>query len=112
MSDIRHALLRRDPLSAAKEVLYHLDIALGSSIQNAQGLDKNTVDLVEEFIFNVSKDRNGQRKVRRKSQLPWLQIGRKCVQYLKVPQKYRFLALAILYVLLIMLYYWEEVCML
>ncbi|XP_062865861.1 integrator complex subunit 15 [Trichomycterus rosablanca] len=62
MSDIRHALLRRDPLSAAKEVLYHLDIALGSSIQNAQGLDKNTVDLVEEFIFHVPKDRNGQRK--------------------------------------------------
>ncbi len=31
MSDIRHALLRRDPLSAAKEVLYHLDISLGSA---------------------------------------------------------------------------------
>ena len=25
MSDIRHSLLRRDALSAAKEVLYHLD---------------------------------------------------------------------------------------
>lgn len=65
MSDIRHALLRRDPLSAAKEVLYHLDIALGSTLQNGPGLDKNTVDLVEEFIFHVPKDRNTQRKVRR-----------------------------------------------
>lgn len=64
MSDLRHALLRRDPLSAAKEVIYHLDIALGSSLQNAPGLDKNTVDLVEEFIFQVPKDRNGQRKQR------------------------------------------------
>uniref|UniRef100_A0A8B9H9W4 Uncharacterized protein n=1 Tax=Astyanax mexicanus TaxID=7994 RepID=A0A8B9H9W4_ASTMX len=66
MSDIRHALLRRDPLSAAKEVLYHLDISLGSALQNAPGatpgLDKNTVDLVEEFIFQVPKDRSVQRK--------------------------------------------------
>lgn len=66
MSDIRHALLRRDPLSAAKEVLYHLDISLGSALQNAPGaapgLDKNTVDLVEEFIFQVAKDRSVQRK--------------------------------------------------
>ncbi|XP_017312972.1 integrator complex subunit 15 [Ictalurus punctatus] len=62
MSDIRHALLRRDPLSAAKEVLYHLDIALGSTLQTGPGLDKNTVDLVEEFIFHVPKDRNTQRK--------------------------------------------------
>ncbi|XP_072513770.1 integrator complex subunit 15 isoform X1 [Salminus brasiliensis] len=66
MSDIRHALLRRDPLSAAKEVLYHLDISLGSALQNAPGptpgLDKNTVDLVEEFIFQVSKDRSVPRK--------------------------------------------------
>lgn len=64
MSDIRHALLRRDPLSAAKEVLYHLDIALGSSLQNPGGLDKNTVELVEEFIFHIPKERNTQRKVR------------------------------------------------
>ena len=69
MSDIRHALLRRDPLSAAKEVLYHLDISLGSALQSAPGptpgLDKSTVDLVEEFIFQVPKDRSTQRKVRR-----------------------------------------------
>lgn len=30
MSDIRHSLLRRDALSAAKEVLYHLDIYFSS----------------------------------------------------------------------------------
>uniref|UniRef100_A0A4W4FL53 Integrator complex subunit 15 n=1 Tax=Electrophorus electricus TaxID=8005 RepID=A0A4W4FL53_ELEEL len=57
MSDIRHALLRRDPLSAAKEVLYHLDISLGSALQSASGpasgLEKSTVDLVEEFIFHI-----------------------------------------------------------
>ncbi|KAA0722552.1 hypothetical protein E1301_Tti011927 [Triplophysa tibetana] len=66
MSDIRHALLRRDPLSAAKEVLYHLDISLGSALQSSTGptpgLEKSTVDLVEEFIFHVYKDRNIQPK--------------------------------------------------
>ncbi|KAF7689819.1 hypothetical protein HF521_013172 [Silurus meridionalis] len=62
MSDIRHALLRRDPLSAAKEVLYHLDIALGSTLQAGPGLDKNMVELVDEFIFHVPKERNTQRK--------------------------------------------------
>ncbi|KAI5630524.1 hypothetical protein C0J50_12579, partial [Silurus asotus] len=61
-SDIRHALLRRDPLSAAKEVLYHLDIALGSTLQAGPGLDKNMVELVDEFIFHVPKERNTQRK--------------------------------------------------
>ncbi len=71
MSDIRHALLRRDPLSAAKEVLYHLDISLGSALQSSSGptpgLEKSTVELVEEFIFHVSKDRNTQPKVRNRS---------------------------------------------
>lgn len=71
MSDIRHALLRRDPLSAAKEVLYHLDISLGSALQSSTGptpgLEKSTVELVEEFIFHVPKDRNIQPKVRNRS---------------------------------------------
>ncbi|XP_030636319.1 integrator complex subunit 15 isoform X2 [Chanos chanos] len=62
MSDIRHSLLRRDPLSAAKEVLYHMDISLGSALQSsgagAPVLDKSTIDLVEEFIFHVPKDRS------------------------------------------------------
>lgn len=66
MSDIRRALLRRDPLSAAKEVLYHLDISLGSVLQSSTGptpgLEKATIDLVEEFIFHVPKDRNTQPK--------------------------------------------------
>ncbi|XP_016309015.1 uncharacterized protein C7orf26 homolog isoform X2 [Sinocyclocheilus anshuiensis] len=66
MSDFRHALLRRDPLSAAKEVLYHLDISLGSALQSSTGptpgLEKSMVELVEEFIFHVPKDRNIQPK--------------------------------------------------
>ncbi|TRY88358.1 hypothetical protein DNTS_033794 [Danionella cerebrum] len=66
MSDIRHALLRRDPLSAAKEVLYHLDISLSSAMQSSggatPGLEKSTVELVEEFIFHSPKDRNVQPK--------------------------------------------------
>ncbi|XP_028828162.1 integrator complex subunit 15 [Denticeps clupeoides] len=65
MSDIRHSLLRRDPLSAAKEVLYHLDISLGSALQAPGGppaLEKATVDLVEEFIFHASRERSGPPK--------------------------------------------------
>ena len=71
MSDIRHSLLRRDPLSAAKEALYHLDISLGSALQTSGGsggsppIEKSSVDLVEEFIFHAPKDnRNVQTKVR------------------------------------------------
>ncbi|XP_031419573.1 uncharacterized protein C7orf26 homolog isoform X2 [Clupea harengus] len=69
MSDIRHSLLRRDPLSAAKEALYHLDISLGSALQTSGGsggsppIEKSSVDLVEEFIFHAPKDnRNVQTK--------------------------------------------------
>ncbi|XP_062393360.1 integrator complex subunit 15 [Sardina pilchardus] len=73
MSDIRLSLLRRDALSAAKEVLYHLDISLGSSLQGPPSsgppsgpppatVDKSTVDLVEEFIYHAPKDRNAQPK--------------------------------------------------
>ncbi|KAG5854452.1 hypothetical protein ANANG_G00038010 [Anguilla anguilla] len=64
MSDIRHSLLRRDALSAAKEVLYHLDIYFSSQLQNTAVpiVDKGTIELVEEFIFHVPKDRNVQPK--------------------------------------------------
>ncbi|KAJ8246003.1 hypothetical protein GJAV_G00262610 [Gymnothorax javanicus] len=60
MSDIRHSLLRRDALSAAKEVLYHLDIYFSSQFQNTAVpiVDKGTIELVEEFVFHVPKDRN------------------------------------------------------
>ncbi|XP_030044747.1 uncharacterized protein C7orf26 [Microcaecilia unicolor] len=64
MSDIRHSLLRRDALSAAKEVLYHLDIYLSSQLQNASLSvgDKGCTDLLEEFILQVPKERNCQPK--------------------------------------------------
>ncbi|XP_015215558.1 integrator complex subunit 15 isoform X2 [Lepisosteus oculatus] len=59
MSDIRHSLLRRDALSAAKEVLYHLDIYFSSQLQSTAVpiVDKGTLELVEEFIFHVPKER-------------------------------------------------------
>nr|XP_014432736.2 uncharacterized protein C7orf26 homolog [Pelodiscus sinensis] len=64
MSDIRHSLLRRDALSAAKEVLYHLDIYFSSQLQNAPLpiVDKGPIELLEEFIFQVPKERNSQPK--------------------------------------------------
>ncbi|XP_043945714.1 uncharacterized protein C7orf26 homolog [Protopterus annectens] len=64
MSEIRHSLLRRDALSAAKEVLYHLDIYFSSQLQNATlpTIDKSTVELVEEFIFQIPKERTSQPK--------------------------------------------------
>lgn len=67
MSDIRHSLLRRDALSAAKEVLYHLDIYFSSQLQSAPLpiVDKGPVELLEEFVFQVPKERGTQPKVRR-----------------------------------------------
>ncbi|XP_075383660.1 integrator complex subunit 15 isoform X2 [Tenrec ecaudatus] len=64
MSDIRHSLLRRDALSAAKEVLYHLDIYFSSQLQNAPlpMVDKGPVELLEEFVFQVPKERGAQPK--------------------------------------------------
>lgn len=67
MSDIRHSLLRRDALSAAKEVLYHLDIYFSSQLQSAPLplVDKGPVELLEEFVYQVPKERGAQPKVRR-----------------------------------------------
>uniref|UniRef100_A0A8D0B312 Integrator complex subunit 15 n=1 Tax=Salvator merianae TaxID=96440 RepID=A0A8D0B312_SALMN len=64
MSDIRHSLLRRDALSAAKEVLYHLDIYFSSQLQNVPLpiVDKGPIELLEEFIFQVPKERTSQPK--------------------------------------------------
>ncbi|XP_077305372.1 integrator complex subunit 15 [Lithobates pipiens] len=64
MSDIRHSLLRRDALSAAKEVLYHLDIYFSSQLQNAPVplVEKGPIELLEEFIFQIPKDRSSHGK--------------------------------------------------
>ncbi|XP_010366056.2 uncharacterized protein C7orf26 homolog [Rhinopithecus roxellana] len=64
MNDIRHSLLRRDALSAAKEVLYHLDIYFSSQLQSAPLpiVDKGSVELLEEFVFQVPKERSAQPK--------------------------------------------------
>ncbi|XP_036409324.1 uncharacterized protein C7orf26-like [Megalops cyprinoides] len=64
MTDIRQSLLRRDALSAAKEVLYHLNIYFSGQLQNAAGpaVDNASVELVDEFIFLIPKDRNAPRK--------------------------------------------------
>lgn len=66
MSDIRHSLLRRDALSAAKEVLYHLDIYFSSQLQSAPLplVDKGPAELLEEFLFQVPKERGAPPKVR------------------------------------------------
>ncbi|XP_010864635.1 uncharacterized protein C7orf26 homolog [Esox lucius] len=54
MGDMRQSLLRRDALSAAKEVLYHLDIYLSGQVQNSPSpsVDTPTLELVEEFILH------------------------------------------------------------
>ncbi|MEE6497288.1 hypothetical protein FKM82_002699 [Ascaphus truei] len=64
MSDIRHSLLRRDALSAAKEVLYHLDIYFSSQLQSAPVplVEKGPIELLEEFIFQVPKERGSHPK--------------------------------------------------
>ncbi|XP_072460211.1 integrator complex subunit 15 isoform X2 [Notamacropus eugenii] len=64
MSDIRHSLARRDALSAAKEVLYHLDIYFSSQLQSAPlpMVDQGPIELLEEFVFQVPKERSSQPK--------------------------------------------------
>ncbi|KAM8961342.1 integrator complex subunit 15 [Pelodytes ibericus] len=64
MTDIRHSLLRRDALSAAKEVLYHLDIYFSSQMQSApvSMVDQGSIELVEEFVFQVPKERGSHSK--------------------------------------------------
>ncbi|XP_054850806.1 integrator complex subunit 15 [Eublepharis macularius] len=64
MSDIRLSLLRRDALSAAKEVLYHLDIFFSSQLQSVPLpiVDKGPVELLEEFVFQVPKERGSPAK--------------------------------------------------
>lgn len=61
MGDIRQSLLPRDVLSAAKELLYHLDIYICNLVQSGRQppqVDSKTLELVEEFILHAPKDRN------------------------------------------------------
>ena len=67
MGDIRQSLLPRDVLSAAKELLYHLDIYICNLVQSGRQppqVDSKTLDLVEEFILHTPKDRNTPGRVR------------------------------------------------
>ncbi|XP_014861685.1 PREDICTED: uncharacterized protein C7orf26 homolog, partial [Poecilia mexicana] len=75
MGDIRQSLLPRDVLSAAKELLYHLDIYICNMVQSGRQppqVDSKTLDLIEEFILHTPKDRNSP--VRRMSALQELQL--------------------------------------
>lgn len=67
MGDIRQSLLPRDVLSAAKELLYHLDIYICNLVQSGRQppqVDSKTLELVEEFILHAPKDRNAPARVR------------------------------------------------
>ncbi|CAN9503084.1 unnamed protein product [Ophioblennius macclurei] len=75
MGDIRQSLLPRDVLSAAKELLYHLDIYICNLVQSVRQtpqVDSKTLELVEEFILHAPKDRNTP--TRRMSALQELQL--------------------------------------
>ncbi|XP_039878360.1 uncharacterized protein C7orf26 homolog [Simochromis diagramma] len=75
MGDIRQSLLPRDVLSAAKELLYHLDIYICNLVQSGRQppqVDSKTLELVEEFILHAPKDRNTT--ARRMSALQELQL--------------------------------------
>ncbi|KAA8587410.1 hypothetical protein FQN60_016272, partial [Etheostoma spectabile] len=75
MGDIRQSLLPRDVLSAAKELLYHLDIYICNLVQSGRQppqVDSKTQELVEEFILHAPKDRNTP--ARRMSALQELQL--------------------------------------
>lgn len=66
MGDIRQSLLPRDVLSAAKELLYHLDIYICNLVQSGRQppqVDGKTLELVEEFILHSPKDRNTPSRV-------------------------------------------------
>uniref|UniRef100_A0A8C6VSS3 Integrator complex subunit 15 n=1 Tax=Naja naja TaxID=35670 RepID=A0A8C6VSS3_NAJNA len=62
MSEVRHALLRRDALSAAREAVYHLDVLVSGQLQSAAALpagDAGPVELLEEFVFQALQERGG-----------------------------------------------------
>ncbi|KAM9323522.1 integrator complex subunit 15 [Pholidichthys leucotaenia] len=75
MGDIRQSLLPRDVLSAAKELLYHLDIYFCNLVQSGRQppqVDAKTLELIEEFILHTPKDRSTP--ARRMSALQELQL--------------------------------------
>ncbi|KAJ3594716.1 hypothetical protein NHX12_004023 [Muraenolepis orangiensis] len=84
MGDIRQSLLPRDVLSAAKELLYHLDIYICNLVQSGRQtpqVDTKTLELVEEFILHSPKDRNVQpRRMSALQELQLLEIMCSCFQ--------------------------------
>ncbi|KAM4605473.1 integrator complex subunit 15 isoform 1-T3 [Polymixia lowei] len=84
MGDIRQSLLPRDVLSAAKELLYHLDIYICNLLQSGRQppqVDTKTLDLVEEFILHSPKDRNTPpRRMSALQELQLLEIMCSCFQ--------------------------------
>lgn len=84
MGDIRQSLLPRDVLSAAKELLYHLDIYICNMVQSGRQppqVDSKTLDLVEEFILHVPKDRSiPVRRMSALQELHLLEIMCSCFQ--------------------------------
>ncbi|KAF3699036.1 putative protein C7orf26 -like protein [Channa argus] len=84
MSDIRQSLLPRDVLSAAKELLYHLDIYFCNLVQSGRQppqVDSKTLELVEEFILHAPKDRNTPaRRMSALQELHLLEIMCSCFQ--------------------------------
>lgn len=84
MGDIRQSLLPRDVLSAAKELLYHLDIYICNMVQSGRQppqVDTKTVDLVEEFILHMPKDRSTPvRRMTALQELHLLEIMCSCFQ--------------------------------
>lgn len=84
MGDIRQSLLPRDVLSAAKELLYHLDIYICNLVQSGRQppqVDSKTLELVEEFILHAPKDRNAPpRRMSALQELQLLEIMCSCFQ--------------------------------
>ncbi|XP_075876854.1 integrator complex subunit 15 [Nelusetta ayraudi] len=84
MGDIRQSLLPRDVLSAAKELLYHLDIYICNLVQSGRQppqVDGKTLELVEEFILHSPKDRNTpSRRMSALQELQLLEIMCSCFQ--------------------------------
>ncbi|XP_061695791.1 integrator complex subunit 15 [Syngnathoides biaculeatus] len=84
MGDIRQSLLPRDVLSAAKELLYHLDIYISNLVQSGRQppqVDTKTLELVEEFIMHAPKDRSAlTRRMSALQELQLLEIMCSCFQ--------------------------------
>ncbi|XP_068196277.1 integrator complex subunit 15 [Antennarius striatus] len=84
MGDIRQSLLPRDALSAAKELLYHLDIYICNLLQAGRQppqVDSKTLELVEEFILHTPQDRNTPpRRMSALQELQLLEVMCSCFQ--------------------------------